>query len=69
MKLRGNRCQCMACGELFNSVFAFDRHRQGPYPDRRCLSAASMVDAGFSKNAGGYWITARRGEARHRRAA
>lgn len=27
--LRGDRCRCTACGELFNSTFAFDKHRIG----------------------------------------
>lgn len=26
-KLTGDRCRCTACGELFNSTFAFDKHR------------------------------------------
>lgn len=29
MKLRGDRCRCTACGELFNSTHAFDKHRVG----------------------------------------
>ena len=67
--LRGDRCQCRACGELFNSTYAFDKHRRGPYIDRLCLTVAAMADEGFTKNAGGYWLSPRRGELTHRRVA
>lgn len=61
--LRGDRCECDACGEPFNSTKAFDRHRRGsPGKDRRCLTPAEMTDAGMSLNAAGFWITAARGE-------
>lgn len=69
MKLRGDRCQCRACGELFNSTYAFDKHRQGPYTDRRCLSVAAMAERGFTQNAHGFWLTARKNALLHRRAA
>lgn len=52
-----DRCQCGACGELFNSTSMFDRHRAGqPGKGRRCLSPAEMEAKGYSRNAGGYWI-------------
>jgi hypothetical protein len=54
--LRGNRCQCTACGEYFNRVSTFDRHRVGSYEDgRRCLSAPEMEDKGWKRNAAGFW--------------
>lgn len=39
------RCECTACGRLFGSLSAFDRHRVGKYADRsrRCMSAEEMV--------------------------
>jgi len=55
MNLTGNRCQCPACGEYFNSVAAFDKHRTGPASDRSCLDPESL---GMSRNAAGFWITA-----------
>ena len=62
MKLTGDKCQCTACGEHFNSTYAFDRHRTGEYDhqgSRRCLSVAEMTEIGFSKTARGYWIRTR----------
>ncbi|MGH7744819.1 MAG: hypothetical protein ACREQ5_08395 [Candidatus Dormibacteria bacterium] len=44
-KLTGNRCQCPTCGEFFNGLQPFDKHRTGNYamPDkpntRRCTEA------------------------------
>lgn len=59
--LRGNHCQCMACMEYFNSVAAFDKHRQQPRKEiRRCLTAPEMTAKGMSLNSGGFWITAAR---------
>ncbi len=60
MKLRGDHCRCTACGEFFNSTYAFDRHRRGPYTDRRCLTPLAMSGEGFEKNASGFWVTARK---------
>jgi len=64
LKLTGNRCQCATCGLPFNSVTAFDRHRIGSFEDatnpRRCLTAPELTAKGFTRNAGGWWITKRR---------
>lgn len=68
MKLSGNRNQCPSCGEFFNSVGAFDKHRTGEYgkpvssgtyspSSRRCLSVGGMVAIGMEKNASGFWIS------------
>lgn len=61
MKLRGNRCQCSACGEYFNSVAAFDKHRRGK-AERICLTAEQMAEAGMGKNKSGYWVGSFRSE-------
>lgn len=55
--LRGDHCQCGACGEYFNSTHAFDKHRRGEYRNRRCLTTDEMVAAKMSKNADGWWIS------------
>jgi hypothetical protein len=62
-RLRGNRCQCPTCGELFNSVSGFDRHRMGDFAKsgelrhyRCCLSPAKMTAQGWSRNVAGFWI-------------
>jgi len=59
VKLRGDRCQCGACGEYFNSTYAFDLHRVGEFRDgsRRCLSVEEMRERGMVKNKLGFWIS------------
>jgi hypothetical protein len=54
-----NHCLCSACGEYFNSVYAFDGHRTGDYSDgtRRCLTPAELRAKGWTHNARGLWIT------------
>lgn len=54
MKLTGNRCRCSECGEYFNSVSAFDRHRCGKATERYCEDPENL---GMSKNEAGFWIT------------
>lgn len=56
--LSGDRNQCPGCGQLFNSTFAFDKHRTGRHGiDRRCLNEAEMLELGMSKNNAGFWIS------------
>ena len=63
-RLTGSRCQCAACGEIFNSVSVFDLHRVGPsrgYPStRRCLTFGEMMVRGWSQNARSFWIRCKR---------
>jgi hypothetical protein len=60
MRLSGNRCQCTACGEFFNRVSTFDKHRVGQIGvDRRCLTPEEMRANGWRLNAAGFWITAK----------
>jgi hypothetical protein len=62
--LTGSRCRCRECGDVFNSVTAFDRHRVGKYPNqRRCMSAAERRAEGMSRNDAGFWIVRRRTKA------
>lgn len=56
-RLTGNRCLCRGCGELFNSGFAFDRHRVGGPLGRRCLASVELIDLGMTRNAGGFWVS------------
>ena len=56
--LRGDRCQCTACGEYFNSTYAFDKHRRGRHGiNRLCLPPNGMLEAGMSLNEAGFWIS------------
>jgi hypothetical protein len=59
-KLAGSRCMCSSCGELFNSVSVFDRHRVGGWDDRgarrQCLTPLGMFAKGWRLNARGFWI-------------
>jgi len=54
-----NYCRCSACGEYFNSVVAFEKHRIGVHriKGRKCRSKAQMKARGMSVNHKGYWIT------------
>ncbi len=69
--------QCKGCGELFNSVYAFDKHRAGSYgvPDpanpgfylpskRRCLTVEEMKKTGMDKNSSGFWVSEPLGDAK-----
>jgi hypothetical protein len=64
--IRGDRCVCGGCGELFNSTYAHAKHRVGPYspinkPEtRRCLSVDQMLAKGMSRNSAGFWIAEKR---------
>lgn len=73
-KLTGNRCQCAKCGEYFNGLQPFDKHRVGEYAKagqrntRRCLAVAEMKARGWTRNVAGFWTTEARAQraARHR---
>jgi hypothetical protein len=55
--LTGDRTQCGECGELFASVYLFDRHRIGEFgtASRRCMSVDEMKVAGMTLNSRGFW--------------
>lgn len=61
-RLRGNnQCRCSACGELFATVWTFDRHRTGDYSSgRRCLTKSEMLAKGWIQNAAQFWIRGHR---------
>lgn len=71
LRLTGKRCRCQSCGEHFNSVSAFDRHRVGSWGElgrlRRCLGADEMLAHGWRVNARGFWIERQRLDASRRR--
>jgi hypothetical protein len=60
--LRGDRCRCSRCGELFRNTGGFDRHRYGKYAaeppqyGRRCRTPAELLAAGWKRNADGFWM-------------
>lgn len=58
-RLTGCRCQCCCCGEYFGSERGFNRHRIGTVgePDRRCMSLAELLDAGWLRDARGFLLT------------
>ena len=51
-------CKCSVCSLVFNSTYAFDKHRVliPKTPKRRCLSVTEMSEAGMAVNAKGRWI-------------
>ncbi len=50
-----NYCKCSGCSTYFKSVNAFDIHRTGQHPKRRCMAEGGMRDAGLEPDARGYW--------------
>ncbi len=50
-----NFCRCAACGVYFYNVKAFDKHRVGPGPDRRCMPTARCPELGLQLDVNGYW--------------
>jgi hypothetical protein len=64
--------QCPSCGEIFNSLGAFDKHRTGEYgkpikggysaSTRRCQSTNEMTKLGMVQNKLKRWISAPMGE-------
>lgn len=59
--LRGDRNQCQACKQYFNSTYSFDKHRRGDFQvDRRCLTPNEMLEKKMSLNARGFWISSER---------
>ncbi len=56
--LRGDHNECAGCGQLFNSVRAFEKHRIGDFgKDRRCATIQEMIANGMSCSSTGWWIT------------
>ena len=57
-------CTCGGCGARFRRLSTFDRHRVGPWADRRCLTAAAMVETGFTLDGNGLWRSPPKGPPR-----
>ncbi len=56
-KLRGDRNQCAACLEYFNSCNAFDQHRTGLFNgNRRCLTVVEMQAMNFGTTKDNFWL-------------
>jgi len=59
--------QCPSCGEIFNSLGAFDKHRAGEYgkpvkdgyspSSRHCLTHDQMISIGMLRNSKNNWIS------------
>jgi predicted nucleic acid-binding Zn ribbon protein len=58
--LKGDHCQCTACGDYFNSTAAFDKHRWGDWDNRHCKTQEQMFAAGMALSGTGWWLTAKR---------
>lgn len=50
-----NACQCSSCDLVFTSSSAFDKHRTGTHPKRRCMSKQEMNDRGLEQKLNGRW--------------
>jgi hypothetical protein len=57
-RLTGDRNQCAACLQYFNSITAFDKHRTGEFSEgRRCLTTDEMLAQHFGKTSDGFWLS------------
>ena len=45
------------CCQSFTSLTGFDRHRTGPYTDRRCLTPDELTAKGWTRDEHGAWRT------------
>ena len=54
-KLSGNSCLCGACGEIFQGVGGFDKHRYGEGLDRHCRTPDELTQMGMFINSKGKW--------------
>ena len=64
MNVTGARCECTDCGEPFNRVSTFDKHRTGSFAKpgewagtRGCMTPGQMAAKGWRKNDAGWWVT------------
>jgi len=55
--LVGECCLCSACGEIFEKVNGFDKHRTGNPENRRCFTPDEMRGKGMVINSYGRWGT------------
>ena len=56
-KLTHKRCRCRGCGEYFNTVALFDKHRRGKFGvNRQCLTIEEMQSKGWALNSAGFWV-------------
>ena len=51
---------CGGCGLVFGNVRAFDIHRVGDYPQRRCLTNPQLSERGLEYDPRGLWRFPRR---------
>lgn len=55
-KLKGDNCQCRACGLLFRRTSTFDKHRVGKVgAERRCLTAEELKAMSWFQDSAGFW--------------
>jgi len=55
--LRGESCLCTVCGEIFEKVNGFDKHRTVNPENRRCITPDEMREKGMVINSYGRWGT------------
>jgi hypothetical protein len=57
MKLTGNKCQCVVCGEVFSTVSNFDKHRKGDHDKARyCVDPEGVGLELRRSQKGAYWV-------------
>lgn len=53
--LKGQNCQCRACGLLFRRTSTFQAHRYGPPANRGCYTGTQLVEKGWKQDSKGFW--------------
>jgi hypothetical protein len=56
--LKGKRCSCPTCGEVFSSSSSFDKHRKGEHGiNRHCVDPASVGLEIRERGGNTFWTT------------
>jgi hypothetical protein len=57
-KLKGKRCQCPSCKEVFSAASGFDKHRKGEHgKNRHCVDPESVGMVVSVRGDNSYWVT------------
>lgn len=54
--LRGKRCRCPSCGEVFSTISNFDKHRKGNAGSKVCVNPATVGLVINERNGNTYWM-------------
>jgi len=56
--LKGKRCRCPSCNEVFSAASGFDKHRKGVHGEsRHCVDPESVGMVISTRGDNSYWVT------------